>query len=62
MARWSEPILAGGQHGWAHDEGFSYGTVHTFDALALPGVDPRPRKVHVLVPPTSPGEERSNGM
>ncbi len=55
--RSSDAITVGGQQGWAHDEGFEYGTVHTFDALVLPRVDPRPRKVHVLVPHArQPGE------
>jgi predicted alpha/beta superfamily hydrolase len=42
-------ILAG-QRAWFHDEGFAYGPVHTYDALRLPGPDPRARKAHVLVP------------
>ena len=39
-----------GQRAWFHDEGFAYGPVHTYDALHLPGPNPRERKVHVLVP------------
>lgn len=41
-------IVLGGQVAWAHDEGWAYGIVHTFDALALEGQPPR--KVHVLLP------------
>jgi predicted alpha/beta superfamily hydrolase len=40
----------GGQQAWFHDEGFTYGPVHTYDALRLPGPDERARKVHVLLP------------
>jgi pimeloyl-ACP methyl ester carboxylesterase len=38
-----------GQDAWIHDERFSAGYFHTFDALALKPSDP-PRKVHVFVP------------
>lgn len=40
----------GGQTAWFHDEGFSYGPVHTFDGLHVGGVADLPRKVHVLLP------------
>jgi pimeloyl-ACP methyl ester carboxylesterase len=41
-------INIGGQSAWSHDEGFSYGYLHTYDQLQ-PGKD-APRKVHVLLP------------
>jgi hypothetical protein len=43
-------FVHGGQKAWFHDEGYDYGPLHTFDALRLPGIDERPRKIHVLVP------------
>ncbi|MEZ4308174.1 MAG: hypothetical protein R3F14_09035 [Polyangiaceae bacterium] len=36
-----------GQTAWVHDEGFSSGYFHTYDA-DMPGADDRPRKVHVF--------------
>jgi hypothetical protein len=44
----SKRIEVGGQTAWEHDEGWSYGVVHTFDALDAG--DGRPRKVHVILP------------
>jgi pimeloyl-ACP methyl ester carboxylesterase len=41
-------ITIGGQSAWLHDEGFSYGYLHTYDQIQL-GKD-EPRKVHVLLP------------
>jgi pimeloyl-ACP methyl ester carboxylesterase len=35
---------------WVHDEGFSSGYFHTYDALTLAGADVRPRKVNVFLP------------
>jgi hypothetical protein len=42
------PLEVGGQKAWAHDEGLSTGTFHTFDALRLGWLPPR--KVHVFLP------------
>lgn len=42
------PFTIGGQEAWSHDDGFSAGYVHTFDALDVGGS--APHKVHVLVP------------
>ncbi len=40
----------GGQVAWFHDEGFSYGFFHTYDALKVAGASDTPRKVHVFLP------------
>lgn len=45
----SHPIVVGGREAWEHDEGWSHGLVHTFDALDLYPGD-HPRKVHVVLP------------
>ncbi|MEZ4295520.1 MAG: alpha/beta hydrolase-fold protein [Polyangiaceae bacterium] len=44
------PVDIAGQTAWVHDEGFSSGYFHTYDALTLAGADDRPRKVHVFLP------------
>lgn len=49
MAPPAHPIELAGQRAWLHDEGWSYGPVHTYDALSLAPGD-RPRRVHVLLP------------
>lgn len=40
----------GGQRGWFHDEGWTYGPLHTYDALQVGGPADPPRKAHVLIP------------
>jgi predicted alpha/beta superfamily hydrolase len=40
----------GGQVAWFHDEGFSYGFFHTYDAFKVAGPNDVPRKVHIFVP------------
>jgi predicted alpha/beta superfamily hydrolase len=50
----SRRIEVGGQSAWQHDEGWSYGDVHTFDALDVGGP---PRKVHLLLPRDPPAGE-----
>jgi S-formylglutathione hydrolase FrmB len=52
-------FMLGGQVGWSHDDGFSAGWLHTFDALDVGGPADAPHKVHVLLPrdydPCGPG-------
>ena len=45
----AQRIDVGGHEAWEHDEGWSSGVVHTFDALWL-APDDRPRKVQLLLP------------
>lgn len=46
----AKPFTKGGQHAWFHDEGFSGGFFHTYDAFKVAGPNDQPRKVHVFVP------------
>ena len=52
-------FMLGGQVGWSHDDGFSAGWLHTFDALDVGGPEDAAHKVHVLLPrdydPCGPG-------
>jgi len=45
------PTDVGGQLAWVHDDGFTSGFFHTFDALQVGGPADIPRKVHVFLPP-----------
>jgi len=49
MSKLAHQIEVGAHLAWLHDEGWSYGHVHTFDGLRLHTGD-APRKVHVLLP------------
>lgn len=44
------PFMLGGQAAWSHDDGFSAGWFHTYDALDVGGPADLPHKVHVLLP------------
>jgi len=44
----SYPFMIGGQKAWSHDDGFTAGYFHTFDALDVGG--DAPHKVHVFLP------------
>lgn len=46
----SHQFQLGGQTAWFHDEGYSYGVFHTYDAFKVAGPSDAPRKVHVFVP------------
>lgn len=44
------PVVIGGQEAWSHDDGFSAGYFHTYDALDVGVAGDRPHKVHVFLP------------
>lgn len=46
----SYPFMVGTQLAWSHDDGFSAGWFHTFDALDVGGPGDLPHKVHVMLP------------
>lgn len=48
----ARPFALGGQHGWAHDEGHTAGTFHTYDRFDLGFLGPR--RAHVFLPRPSP--------
>jgi pimeloyl-ACP methyl ester carboxylesterase len=42
------PFMLGGQTAWSHDDGYSAGYFHTYDALDVGGS--APHKVHIMLP------------